>query len=142
MATSLAPNRLQPMGHYRAIYDVVLPTEVTVDEAMKPEFWANVGAKLRQHDVICLFPEDGSKFVEVIVLNAGRGFAKVAPIREVNLSTDDPIDEDGAIYVKWQGPHNKHAVIRRSDGEPLKNGFQTKAEAQRWASDYLAAQAR
>jgi hypothetical protein len=36
MATTLPPNRLQPAGHYRAFYDVVLPSGVEIEAALKP----------------------------------------------------------------------------------------------------------
>lgn len=144
MATTLPPNRLQPTGHYRAFYDVILPGEVAMEDALKPEYWAHIGAKLKQHDVITIFPEDGSGFVEVIVLNAGRGFAKLRPIREVQFAEpgEDPVDEDANLQVKWNGPHEKYVVIRRTDGEKLKTGLASKVDAQRWTLEYAAAQAR
>lgn len=144
MATTLPPNRLQPTGHYRTFYDVVLPGGVSIEEALKPEYWAHVGAKLKQHDSITIFPEDGSRFVEAIVLTAGRGFANLRAVREAVLADDDTeMPEDNAsLKVKWDGPHNKYVVIRRSDGEKLKTGFAAKLDAQRWLDDHLAAQAR
>jgi hypothetical protein len=100
--------------------------------------------KLKQHDSITIFPEDGSRFVEVMVIHAGRGFAHVRPVREGVLAenAEDMPDDDTTMIVKFNGPHDRWTVIRRSDGEKLKTGLLNKADAQRWAADHLAAQAR
>lgn len=141
--TTIAPNRLQRSEHYYANYAVVLPHGHSFDDALSPDYWSHVGSRLRQHDVIRVIPEDGSYFAELLVLSAGSGFAKVKALRQIPLEEDgEPIAETEPVYVKWQGPHVKHAVIRRSDGERLKEGFSEKKEAEQWARDYLSAQNR
>lgn len=144
MATTLPPNRLQPAGHYRASYDVILPGSVPIEEALKSEYWAHVGSKLRQHDTINIFPEDGTRFVEAIVLLAGRGFAHLHVIRDVALAAEEDASDPAlaSLKVKFNGPHDRWTVIRVSDGEKLKTGCLNQAEAQRWVVDHLAAQAR
>lgn len=144
MAVNLSPTRLQPAEHYCAAYAVVLPHDQSLDDALNPEFWAHVASKLRQHDTIRVIPEDGSYFAELLVVNADRTFAKVKLLRHIPL--DQPAADAEAplvaFEVKWNGPHDKHTVIRKSDGEKLKTGFVEKPAAQRWLDDHLASMSR
>jgi hypothetical protein len=140
MAVTLPPTRLQRAEHYCVAYAVVLPGGVTLDQAMKPEYWAHVGKNLRQHDTIRLIPEDGSYFAEALVLDSGPGFAKLKMLRHVSLEENgEAVAETVDFFVKYNGPHDKWSVIRRSDGEKLKTGLAAKPDAQRWLDDHLAA---
>jgi hypothetical protein len=140
MAVTLPPTRLQRAEHYCVQYAVVLPGGVTLDQAMEPDYWAHVGKNLRQHDTIRLIPEDGSFFAEALVLTSGPGFAKLKMLRQLSLEEDgEPVAATLDFFTKYNGPHDKHVVIRRSDGEKLKTGFATKPEAQRWLDEHAAA---
>lgn len=139
MAVNLPPNRLQRAEHYCVSYAVVLPGAVALDEAMKPEYWAHVGKQLKQHDMIRIIPEDGSYFAEALVLASGPGFAKLHLLRHESLEGNaEPAADASGLFVKYNGPHDKYVVIRRSDGEKLKTGLASKVEAQRWLDDHLA----
>lgn len=139
MSISLPPNRLQRAEHYCVNYAVVLPGGVTVDEALKPEYWAHVGKQLRQHDTVRIIPEDGGMFVEALVLSSGSGFAKLKVLRQISLEEDgEPVAETIDLFVKFNGPHDKWTVIRRSDGTKLKTGCETKVIAEGWMSNHLA----
>lgn len=149
MAVTLPPNRLQLAEHYIKSYAVVLPEAVSLDDALKPEYWAHVGPKLKQHDIVRLIPEDGSYFAEAIVLAAGKGYARLKVLRHEVLFGNDNAEADSVaapalveLYVKWQGPHAKWAVIRKSDSEKLRDGFSDKGEAERWMGDHLRSLAR
>lgn len=136
MSTPLNPTRLQRAEHYFSIYAVVLPEGTSLDDAMKPEYWVHVANRLRQHDTIRIIPEDGGYFAEALVTAAGHGFAKVKLLRYESLEEDgaEPAETDPS-YVKWGGPHSKWRVIRRSDGQVLKEGL-TKPDALREAIAY------
>lgn len=144
MPVSLNVTRLKQAEQYCTAYAAVLPHDQSLDDALNPEYWANVAATLRQHDTIRIIPEDGSYFAELLVLDAARGYAKVKILRHVLL--DEPVGDAEAplidLFVKWDGPHNKFTVIRKSDGEKLKTGFVEKTSAQRWLDDHLASMAR
>lgn len=144
MPVSLSPTRFQNADHYCTAYAVVLPADQSLDDALNPEFWAHVASKLRQHDTIRIIPEDGSYFAELLVINADRAYAKVKLLRHIPL--DEPAADSVAalidLFVKWDGPHNKFAVVRKSDGEKLKVGFVEKVEAQRWLDDHLGSLSR
>lgn len=132
----LLPARLQVADHYRSRFGVVSEEGATVDDFLRPDYWAHVANKLRRHDIIEIIPEDGSFFVELLVLNTGTGFAKVMLLREVQLESeaDEPLPSD--IEVKWRGPHRKFSVIRKSDNEVLKDSFVERTGAEQWAREY------
>jgi hypothetical protein len=143
MAAPLTPSRLQTAAHYFTNYAVVLPDGVSFDDALDPGFWAHLGDKLRQHDTIRVIPEDGTYFAELLVIAAGRGFAKVKTLRHVGL-TDDEISETEVpegIVVKWRGPHAKWCIERVIGGSEsrLKEGIAEKADAYREAAGYKLA---
>ena len=142
MAITLPQSRLQRAEHYCIAYAVVLPGDVSLEDALKPEYWAHVGHMLRQHDTVRFIPEDGSYFAEALVLQAGKGFAKLKLLRHEGLEVEPaPAADIATLEVKWNGPHDKHVVIRKSDDEKLKTGFATKAEAERWMVDHARAMA-
>lgn len=137
--TSLSENDL---ASYRNKHWVIeLPTGVTVDDALVPEFWAHVGKKLRPLNRIELQAQDMTFIAECIVLAAGPGFAKVKMLEYYSLaeSAESAAEQmtaaviEGQYEVKWNGPSHKWVVIRVSDGMMLQTGFPAQADAQIWA---------
>lgn len=129
---ALNATRLQRAEHYFSHYAVALQGADTLEDALKPEFWAHVATKLRRGDMIRLMPEDDSFYAEALVQATGTGFAKVKLIHHVPLDEDGAAEDDDApVYVKWSGPHSKFRIIRRSDGHVLKEGIADKAAALR-----------
>jgi hypothetical protein len=141
MAISLPPNRLQRAEHYCVQYCVPLPDDVTVDQAMAPEFWAHVGRQLKRWDIIILLSEAENSRTETVVTSAGPGFAALKILSTVSLDADERADSTTPIdiFVKYNGPHDKWTAIRKSDGEKLKTGFTAKVDAEKWLSDHVAA---
>lgn len=132
----LSPAKLQAAEHYRTRYAAVADDGTTVEDLQRPEFWCHVANKLRQMDVIEVLSEDASYFAELLVMKTGVGFAKVMLLRKVDLEESAAEDDGAMVSVQWKGPHRKHSVIRKSDGEILRDGFVTKADAEIFARDY------
>lgn len=141
MAAPLTSSRLQRAEHYFAAYAVVLPDGVSLEDAMKPAYWAHVAEKLRQHDTIRIIPEAGAYFAEILVLSAGRGYANVALLRHIPLDDEAMAGDQGndLVDVKWRGPHSKWSLVRKSDGAVLKDGLVEKVDAIREAAGYKLA---
>ena len=140
--TTLPPNRLQRAEHYCVAYAVELPNGHTIDDALDPAYWAHKGHELKPQDTIRLIPEDGSYYALAIVLQSGRGFAKLKMLHHVPYDEDVEEATSDDIIVKWGSPHLKFVVIRKADNERLKTGFEKKADAIRWAADYASTMAR
>lgn len=102
----------------------------------RPEFWSHHAARLMPMDQITLNWEDGEHWALVLVISKGTGFAKVKVLHFIELQGEVGIDADPDYIVKWRSPQSKYAVIRRSDGTMLKDGFGDKADAETFARDY------
>lgn len=136
-AYKLLPSSLREADSVRRRWAAVVDDGTTIEDLQRPEFWCHVANKLRQMDMIDILVEDSSYFAELIVLKSGVGFAKVLLLRHVELEAASPEDEDLPVVAKWKGPLRKHAVIRKTDGMILRDGFATKGEAETFAREYV-----
>lgn len=140
MATLTLPiNNLQMAGHYRESWEVVVPSETTIADLERAEFWVHVAKRLRRQSKIDVLWEDESRYAELIVLSSGTGFAKVKTLRTVEF---DAADENNApldgFSVKWGGPHDKFRVVRNSDNLVMRKDFVKKSDAEAWARGHQA----
>jgi len=143
MATKILDASFQRAGHFRASYEAIIPAGMALKDVLSPEFWANTARRMRQFDIIAVMPEDGAFYAELIVQTVGTGFAKVAVVLEVQLDADsEGVVTDKSVIVKWRGPSCKFGVVRTSDKMVLREGFDDKDDAERWAADHLKAMAR
>ncbi len=143
MVKAFPPNGLKQAGHLAQSWEFELPADRAIEEALDPLAWAHIGLKLRPHDTIRLIPQAGRDFIQLLVLEAGRGYAKVKLLHHIPM--DAPVDEaepTAELSVKWVSPQTKWGVIRNSDKVRLKDGFENRQDAQRWADDHLASLAR
>jgi hypothetical protein len=140
MTKPLNPTLLQRRDHYCFEYAVVLPGDISLEDTLEPSFWSHINAhtppKLRQHDTIRVIPEDGSYFAELIVLQAGKGFAQVKLLRHLELDVSPEVSELRLVDVVWRGPAVKFAIERKKDGVRLKQGFTSRADAEMEARGY------
>ena len=104
-----------------------------IEEMLEPGYWAQV-RDLRRGDVIEVLPEDYAYIAELLVIDAGHLYAKVA-IKSVTRFDVAATDTPKGYEVKWRGPHAKYGVLRGKD--VLKDGFVTKAEADEWIAEIL-----
>ena len=135
----LIPTLLRQAEFSRSIYAMTPEYGVTVEDLLTPEYWVNVGAMLRPLDRIEVTAEDKSYYVEILVLSAEKNDVRVKCLRSVDL-TDPQMNnakEAPGYEIKWSGNTEKHRITRLSDGTILNKGFQTKAEADQWLSDYI-----
>jgi len=138
--SKLPVNRLQPAAHYRTHYAAVVDENTTIEDLTREDYWSHVAMRLRQMDVIDVLAEDNSFYAELLVLQAGTGFAKVMLLREVKL--DESLTDEGAderFSLVWKGPHRKWAVMRNSDKEILRDTFVSKEQAHIWRRDHVKA---
>ncbi len=107
------------------------PPEALLD----PAYWAHVSAQLRRGDIIYALSEDNSYFVELLVIDAGKLFAKVVQLRCVKISTAQMLNVDvpEGYEIKFRGP-KKWSVLRGKD--VLKDDME-KSQAEQWLADHL-----
>lgn len=131
--------RFKQAEHERNIYHVDVEEKITQEDLLYPGFWAHVARQLRPRDRIEAHAEDGAWFAELLVIESGANFAKVAILRHVRLDATVPSESAGSVaghYVKWRGHVKKWSVLRQADEAVLKEGLTTRGEAIAWLEDY------
>lgn len=103
---------------------------------LKPGYWAHVAHYMKPWDVIEIRPDDFAYKAELVVIESGHLFAKVALVSKCDLS---PQSESAAnLEVEWSGPATKWRVKRGRD--VLKDGLASKDAGHKWITDeYKAA---
>lgn len=135
--TQLAPRNFYAAEVVRNQWEIKpefgTPPEALLDAA----YWAHVSSRLRPGDTIVAFPEDKSYYSELLVVDAGKLFAKVVELRCVKLASAQLFNTtlpDG-FDIKFRGP-KKWSVLRGKD--VLKEGME-KGEAERWLTEHIQA---
>lgn len=140
MALALKEARLRAADYWRTQWAINPEFGVTVEDMLKPEYWAHVSAKLRPWDRIEARAEDGSYMVEFVVLDSAKTWAKVAIIGQPTYFKENvgPADVtvDDKYMAQWKGPARKWIVTRKADKATLKEELPTKADALRWISEH------
>lgn len=155
MATTLSMGRFKPADHYNNNWSAALEDSQSLEDALNPAFWSHNARFMRAGDMIRLIPERGDYYAQLIVINAGKAFAQVKLLAyvpllpgaegyeedtSVPLPLEMPLIDD--LYVDWKGPAVRYSVIRRTDGERIRDHFQTKEEAEQWMRDHVGALGR
>jgi len=139
--SKLDPARFALGEQVNQYWTVTVESGTTLEDVMRPEFLANVAARLRPYDRISVRVDTGEWYAEFLVVACGRVWAKLVATMELDF-TDRNIEvselngsED--FFVKYRGPHLKFCVIRKADNEPIKERLDSMAEANSWLAAYL-----
>lgn len=113
----------------------------TIDTITKPEYFTHVSKRLRPMDKIEVYAEDMSFYAELLVIDAGSTWAKTFVLRNVSLlkGSPAPASDTDKYIVSYRGLHKKFSVVRKADQEVVKDGFQSKDEANTWLAGHLLA---
>jgi hypothetical protein len=118
----------------------VRPEEGTKPEALlEPQYWAHVAPKLRPLDEITAVPDGGAWYARYLVLYATTNEAKVHLLEKVALSEAAPADLASAYESKWRGPSAKFGVVNKDTKEVVKDGFETKDQADAFLAQHVKA---
>jgi hypothetical protein len=122
----------------RTVYSVSVPSGTTVAEMLEPESWMHVASKLRPTDRLEIVPEDGAWFAEVFVVSAGKNWAKVQPLRVIELREVEqrPADIKPEFEIKYGSAKTKFRVIRLKDNQIVRENFADYAAAAHWLSEH------
>lgn len=129
--------QIQGAEFVRNVFAISVPAGTKVADILAPECWMHVASKLSKGDRLEIYPEEGAYFAELIVVAAGKNWARVVLAREISLEAADtsvPIGEE--LYTKWSTPTTGFRVHRRLDKQVLKDGFPTKEEADKWIANF------
>lgn len=132
---------------------VLKDNNTTLDDLLRPSYWANVGGLLKAHTYPFAMIEvvwgDGSRYVRLICIQADRLWAKVKVLEDINLAADTAgqtvesaaaeAEEAAEFKIEYKGPSLRYCVIRQSDKENIQANLADKAAAQKWLDDHLKA---
>lgn len=136
--------KFQLEQYARNSWHAVIPTGVTREEILNPAFWALVSQKMRAMDKIECFWEDGSLYVELIVLFATRSEASVKELFSRNLikvagnSKATEFKEQEGFKVDFN-PIQKWRIVRTSDNVIIKMNIDDKLVAYKELEEYITA---
>lgn len=94
----LKPTALRQNGadYVRTYHHVVVPVETTIDDILRPGFWAHHVGTLNTGDLIDILSEDDGIDMQVRVTGKGIGMVHMRPLRiwSRDIGADDVDDED------------------------------------------------
>ena len=147
-AKSLAPAKLQalPRGNCRLRESVnntwraIIPRGTPQERLLESDFWVVVAGDFMPWDRIHAVAEDRSFYAELLVIDAGRGYARIEPL---GIHTLAPIVTSQAGLppgheIVHAGPDKLYCVRRIKDGVLLGEGFPSKDEALRFLLDHAS----
>jgi hypothetical protein len=136
---ALSVPRFAMAEHKRMTYCVNPEEGTSFEEVLTPGYWAHVSGKLRVLDQIEVVPDDMSYHATLLVLDAGRSYAKVAVLHKVDIGPVDTAAVPDAEYeIKLRGPH-KWSIVRVSDKAVIKEGIATREDANLELAGHLKA---
>lgn len=122
---------------------------VTKQHLLSQEYWTHVSELMTPYSEITVRNDDGTYYAKLLVLDCGRGWAKVQLLQWHDLTTADvamtqSVAGSRSDYeIVWKGPTKMHVVIRRSDSQVINEGeHKRKESAEAWLVDFLASKAR
>lgn len=135
--TQLAPKNFKPAEAKRNQWQVEPEYGTPPEALLDPSYWAHVSAQLRRGDVIYALSVDNSYFVELLVMDAGKLFAKVCQLRCIEITPAQMLNVTlpEGFEIKFRGPR-KWSVLK---GKDVLNENLEKAAAEQWLTDHLKA---
>lgn len=137
----LAPGRRKDREFENRDHCVTAEAGTTMDDVVRPEFWAHVAPQLRPYDEIRVRTDDGVFYARVLVMSVGRNWAKVHILECHSLTSKDVDMSQAEAYegfeIKYRGPHCRFSVIRKGDKSVIQENLGTKGEAEAWLADHV-----
>lgn len=141
-------DRFQVADQTLGSFDAKTEIGITQEQLLRPEYWSHVSERMTPYSEITVRCDDGTYYAKLLVLDCGRGWAKMQLLNWWNLTTSDVAQtqsragtaEDYAIL--WKGPTRKHIVQRISDQQVIHEGEQRKDGAAAWLAEFLAGKAK
>lgn len=122
----------------RQCFVAVIPHGTRLEDIKSPSYFANVIKQIETFSRIEVHAEDGTFWAELLVTYCVSGDLKYEILSkfEVNTPEISGIKIEG-LTVGYGGPHHKFRVVRDSDKEVIKKGFENKTSAMIWAQQHV-----
>jgi hypothetical protein len=136
----LSPGRLQPFAHRNQIHNLTAEENTPFEAVLDPQYYAHLAPKLRMYDEIRVTTDEGAYYARLLVLAVGQTWAKVRKLEFFDLMESEsaaPADPMNPYYVKFRGPVLKWSMLRRADNAVIREGMETRGEAERYMGDHV-----
>lgn len=143
----LTANRVHLRQFVRADYDIEFPSDVTVDDVKRPEFWqvmTHVGEDRKLHpmagDRIEGFSEDGRRWFSLLVVDSapGKVAVDVLDAREYPEPSLDMVDTfEGYEIIRASRSEGGYLIRRKENGLLIRSHGGTSFPDQRSARRHL-----
>lgn len=131
----------------RTYHHVVVPHDVTIEDILRPGFWAHHTARLNKHDIVDVITEDGGIDVQLRVTGKAIGLVEMRPLRI--WLRDEPAteaeDEDAPAplgvpegYVVNHAPKTGWRVLTKEPPAEISRNHATKLDAINAAIEHAA----
>lgn len=143
MSKQAQPNDLRLATSARNAWHQTVPLDTTIEDLIKPSFWAHIANKLQPADRIEVDFEDGSWLADIRVNERDATWAKIQVLNQAGkvavASGDAPDEPEDDYKVEWSGRHTKYRVVRLSDKAVLQTMLPSKLDAEVWLRDHKKA---
>lgn len=131
--------RLKEVVHARNEYFAEIPNGTTIEDILKPEYWAHYAKdKLRPLDVIECFCDDASWECSLRVMYVAKTEVKMSLRWKVAHDNVLPEETETDVHeIKWHGPTAQFAIVRKDNNEVLKDRLYPKSEAAAYLKRHL-----
>jgi len=138
----LNPTRMKECEFERTVYTATAHEETLPEDLLVPSYWTHCAETFKPFDKVEVRADDGSWYVELLVLETSRRWARMFLLAKHNLTTADVSLTQAKLQefaVEYKGPHKLHCIIRLSDNEMIHEGERTKAGAHEWLAGRIKA---
>jgi hypothetical protein len=135
--TQLTPRRFKSSNSVRNQWDIEPEFGTPIEALLDPGYWAHVSAQLRRKDIITAMAEDNSYHVELLVIDAGKLFAKVVLKDRLDITSAQMLNVavPEGYDIKFRGPR-KWSVLR---GKDVLREDMDKPQAEAWLREHILA---
>ena len=131
--------RSAEQAYHSYCYDV--PHGHSIEDVLRPEYWANEAKKFLNFDIIVLRAEDMSFWAKALVVGKSEKSIKLRMIDFQDLKeqvvefTTEALSDYEITFRGLKG----HSVVRKSDKGVIADGFDTKEAAEKALKEHLKA---
>lgn len=136
---SLIVTRFGLAEYKRSVWTAMIPVGTAVEELSKPEYWAHIAAQTKTYDRIEAQAEDGSFWIDLLVIKAEKSALHTRPIHFIDLKPKAKVESaDEPFFTKFRGPR-RWSVLRASDKAVMVEDIATEDEANTKVAELKAA---
>ncbi len=136
----LRDERIGLAEYKRSEWFVTAEAGTTIEEVLCRDYWSHVSRSMRPYDRITVAIDTGEWMLDLHVHSAGQNWANVTLLhhyKDLRPAAVDALSEQGSsLETKWRGPHSKCAVIRKANGEVIKDKFDNEGLAQTYILNF------